>query len=78
MLRRLLEHKKEEVTSGWRKLHNEELHNLYPSLSISRMLKPKRIRRDEGCSAHDIAQKCIKILAEYLNRRDHLEELIVH
>jgi hypothetical protein len=28
---------KDEVTGGWRKLHNEELHNLYSSPSIIRM-----------------------------------------
>jgi hypothetical protein len=26
--------KRDEMTGGWRKLHNEELHNLYPSPSI--------------------------------------------
>ena len=25
----------EEVTQGWKKLHNEELHNLYSSLNIT-------------------------------------------
>jgi hypothetical protein len=32
------------VTSGWRKLHNEELHNLYSSPSIIRMMKSRRVR----------------------------------
>jgi hypothetical protein len=32
------------VTGGWRKLHNEELHNLYSSPSIIRMIKSKRMR----------------------------------
>ena len=27
-----------KVTGGWRKLHNEELHNLYSSPSIIRMI----------------------------------------
>jgi hypothetical protein len=36
--------KRDEVTGGWRKLHNEELHNLYPSPSIIRMIKSRRIR----------------------------------
>jgi hypothetical protein len=31
--------KRDEVRGGWRKLHNEELHNLYSSPSISRMIK---------------------------------------
>jgi hypothetical protein len=32
------------VTGGWRKLHNEELHNLYPSSSIIRKIKSRRMR----------------------------------
>jgi hypothetical protein len=34
----------EEVTGGWRKLHNEELHNLYLSPSIVRVIKSRRLR----------------------------------
>jgi hypothetical protein len=33
-----------EVTGGWRKLRNEELHNLYPSPSIIRMIMSRRMR----------------------------------
>jgi hypothetical protein len=36
--------KRDEVTGGWRKLHNEELHNLYSSPSIIRMIKSRRVR----------------------------------
>jgi hypothetical protein len=32
------------VTGGWRKLHNEELHNLYSSSNIIRIIKSRRIR----------------------------------
>jgi hypothetical protein len=32
------------VTGGWRKLHNEELHNLYSSPSTIRMIKSRRVR----------------------------------
>jgi hypothetical protein len=31
--------KREEVIGGWRKLHNEELHNLHSSANIIRMIK---------------------------------------
>jgi hypothetical protein len=31
--------KRDEETGGWRKLHNEELHNLYSSPSVIRMIK---------------------------------------
>jgi hypothetical protein len=36
---------RDEVTGGWRKLHNEELHNLYSSPCILRMIKSTRMRR---------------------------------
>jgi hypothetical protein len=36
--------KRDEVTGGWRKLHNEELHNLYSPPSIIRMIKSRRMR----------------------------------
>jgi hypothetical protein len=37
VLRRIFGPKRDEVTGDWRKLHNEELHNLYSSPSIIRM-----------------------------------------
>jgi hypothetical protein len=43
-LRAIFAPKKDEVTGGWRKLHNEELHNLYSSPSIIRMIKSRRLR----------------------------------
>jgi hypothetical protein len=36
--------KREEVTGKWRKLHNEELHDLYYSPSIIRIIKMRRMR----------------------------------
>jgi hypothetical protein len=44
MLRRTFGPKRDEVTGGWRKLHNEELHYLYSSQSIIRMIKSRRMR----------------------------------
>jgi hypothetical protein len=44
VLRRIFRPKRDEVTGGWSKLHNEELHNLYSSPSIIRMTKLRRIR----------------------------------
>jgi hypothetical protein len=44
VLRRIFGPKRYEVTGGWRKLHNDELHNLYSSPSIIRMTKSKSMR----------------------------------
>jgi hypothetical protein len=45
VLRRIFGPKRDEVTGGWRKLHNEELHDLYSSPSIIRIIKARRMRR---------------------------------
>jgi hypothetical protein len=44
MLRRIFRPKRDKVTGGWRKLHNEELHGLYSSPSIVRVIKARRMR----------------------------------
>jgi hypothetical protein len=44
VLRRIFGPKRDEVTGGWRNLHNEELHNLYSSPSIIRMIESRRMR----------------------------------
>jgi hypothetical protein len=36
--------KRDEVMGEWRKLHNQELHDLYSSLSIIRIIKSRRMR----------------------------------
>jgi hypothetical protein len=36
--------KKDEMMGGWRKLNNEEIHNLYSSPSIIRTIKSRRMR----------------------------------
>jgi hypothetical protein len=42
--RRIFGPKRDEVTGGWRKLHNEELHGLYSSTNIIRVIKARRMR----------------------------------
>jgi hypothetical protein len=44
VLRRIFGPKRDEVTREWRKLHNEELHDLYSSPSIIRIITTRRMR----------------------------------
>jgi hypothetical protein len=48
VLRGIFGPKRDEVTGEWRKLHNEELHNLYSSPDIIRQVKSRRMR----CARH--------------------------
>jgi hypothetical protein len=41
VLRRIFGPKREEVAGGWRRPHNEELHNLYTSPNIIRIIKSR-------------------------------------
>jgi hypothetical protein len=43
VIRRIFEPKRDEVTGGWKKLHNEELHGLYFSPSIIRVIRARRM-----------------------------------
>ena len=45
VLKRLFGPKRDEVTGEWRKLHNEELRDLYSLPNIVRVVKSRRIRR---------------------------------
>jgi hypothetical protein len=47
VLRRVFGPKREEVVGGWKRLHNEELHDLYASLNIIRVIKSRMVRRTE-------------------------------
>jgi hypothetical protein len=44
VLKEIFGPKREEVAGGWRRLHNEDLHNLYASTNIIRVIKSRRMR----------------------------------
>jgi hypothetical protein len=44
VLRRIFRPKRDEVMGEWRKLHNEELHDLYSSPDVIRQVKSRRMR----------------------------------
>ena len=61
VLMRIFGPKRDGVTGEWRKLHNEELNDLYCSPSIVRMIKSRRMRwaghvarMEEGRGVHKV------------------------
>jgi hypothetical protein len=52
VLRRIFGPKRDEVTGEWRKLHNEELHDLYSSPNIIRIIKERRGEMGGACSTN--------------------------
>jgi hypothetical protein len=60
---RIFEPKKDEVTSGWTKLHNEELHNLYSSPSIIRMMMSRKMRWAGHLARMVVKSNAYRILA---------------
>jgi len=60
VLRRIFGPKRDEVTGEWRKLHNEELNNLYTSPNIVRVIKSRRMRLGRACSAYGGGERCVQ------------------
>jgi hypothetical protein len=74
--RRIFVTERDEVTGGWRELHNEELRNLHPSLNIIRSIK-SRTEMGGPCSMHGSWEMRTKCRLKSLNIRDHSEDLSV-
>jgi hypothetical protein len=60
VLRRIFGPKRDEVTGEWRKLYNEELHNLYSYPDIIRQVKANEVGR--ACGTHGRGEKAYKVL----------------
>jgi hypothetical protein len=60
VLRRIFRPKRDETREGWKKLHNEEFHNLYSSPDTISMIKSRRMGRPGICSTHGKEEKCLQ------------------
>jgi hypothetical protein len=62
VLRGIFGPKRDEVIGRWRKLHNEELHNLYCSPSIIKIIKSRRMRWAEHVAKMGSKRNAYRIL----------------
>jgi hypothetical protein len=62
VLRGIFGPKTDEVTGGWRKLHDTELRNLYSSPSIIRMIMSRRMRWAEHIARMETKKNAYRIL----------------
>jgi hypothetical protein len=64
---------RDEVTGEWRKLHNEELHDLYSSPSIIRIMKPRRGKWAKHVARMGEKRNAYKLLVRMPERTRPLE-----
>jgi hypothetical protein len=74
-LMRIFEPKRDEVIGGWRKLHNEDLHSLYPSPNNIRVYKSIRIKWAGHVTCIGDMRNVYKILVRKPEGKSHSEDL---
>jgi hypothetical protein len=72
VLRRIFGSKRDEVKGEWRRLHNEELNDLYSSPNIIRVIKSRRMRRAGHVARMGEGRGAYRILAGRPGGRNHL------
>jgi hypothetical protein len=71
VLRRIFVPKRDEVTAAWKRLHNEELHNLYSSPSISGVTKSRRMKWARHVAHMETGRMHIGFLWERKKEKDY-------
>jgi hypothetical protein len=71
VLRRMFGPKRDEVKGEWRKLHNEELRDLYSSPSIIRIIKSRRMTWASHVARMGEKRNTCRLLVERQRERDH-------
>jgi len=74
VLRKIFGPKSDEVTEEWRKLHNEELNDLYCSPNIVWVIKSRRTRWAGHVAGMGERRSVYRVLVGNLRERDHLED----
>jgi hypothetical protein len=74
VLRRIFGPQREEVVGGWRRLHNEELRNLYASPNIIKVTKSRRMRWADHVARMGEMRNTI-FWSKNLKGRDHSEDV---
>jgi hypothetical protein len=72
VLRRIFGPKRDEVTGEWRKLHNEELNNLYSSPNTVRVIKLRRVRWARHVARMGEGRGVYRVLVGNLREGDNL------
>jgi hypothetical protein len=72
VLRRISKPKNNEITGGWRKWHNEELHNLYSSSNKIRMIMSKRMKWEEHVALTRKKRKAHSLGGKEITRKTYM------
>jgi hypothetical protein len=71
VLRKIFWPKRDKATGEWRKFHHKELHDLYSSLNIVRVIKSRRMIWAGHVARMDRRDVCIRFWWVNLRERDH-------
>ena len=74
MLRKVFGPKRDEITGEWRKLHNEELNDLYSSPSIVRVIKSRRTRWARHVARMEERRGLYRGFEGNMMERDHVRD----